>query len=121
MRFLPYIIIAVVLLGLVVWTRRARQRSAETDARMRRDITVGTQVMTTSGLYGTVVALNSDDTVILAIAPGVEVRWAFAALRDADALPPRYRRGPSGEATTNPGINSSSSPSYRAEGTEDPG
>ena len=36
--------------------------------------------MTTSGLYGTVVGLNDDDTVQLAIAPGVEVKWALAAL-----------------------------------------
>jgi preprotein translocase subunit YajC len=93
-QYLPLIIVAVVvIIGLVV-SRRAKQRSADLAARMQRDIEVGSQVMTTSGLYGTVVALNSDDTVILAIAPGVEVRWAFAALRGADSLPPRYRRGP---------------------------
>ena len=49
--------------------------------------------MTTSGLYGTVVARNDDETVTLSIAPGVEVKWAFAALRDVDAparpVPPR--------------------------------
>jgi preprotein translocase subunit YajC len=77
---------------LMLFARRARVRSADTDARLRRDIAVGTQVMTTSGLYGTVVAINPDDTVILSVAPGVDVRWAFAALRDAAALPLRYRR-----------------------------
>jgi preprotein translocase subunit YajC len=92
---MEYVVFAVLILVLfIVWamSRRAKARSAADDQRLRREITVGTQVMTTSGLYGSVVALNSDDTVILAIAPGVEVRWAFAALRDAAALPPRYRR-----------------------------
>jgi preprotein translocase subunit YajC len=91
-----YVVEAVALVCvmalLMIFARRARARSADTDARLRRDISVGTHVMTTSGLYATVVAINSDDTVILSIAPGVEVRWAFAALRDAAALPPRYRR-----------------------------
>lgn len=91
-----YVVEAVALLFVVallaLFARRARVRSADSDARLRRDIAVGTQVMTTSGLYGTVAAINSDDTVILSVAPGVEVRWAFAALRDAAALPPRYRR-----------------------------
>jgi Preprotein translocase subunit YajC len=50
--------------------------------------------MTTSGLYGTVTAVNQeDDTVLLSIAPGVEVKFAFAALRDAASLPTQYRAG----------------------------
>ena len=53
---------------------------------------VGSEVMTTSGLYGTVVAVGEDDTVTLSIAPGVEVKWAFAALRDVASLPAQYRR-----------------------------
>jgi preprotein translocase subunit YajC len=85
-------VVILVLVGLLILARRARGRAADIDARLRRDISVGSHVMTTSGLYGSVVAINSDDTVILAIAPGVEVRWAFAALRDAATLPPRYRK-----------------------------
>ena len=92
MQYLLEAVVLLLLFGMLLTARRARGRAAQGDARLRRDITVGTQVMTTSGLYGTVVAINSDDTVILSIAPSVEVRWAFAALRDAAALPPRYRR-----------------------------
>ena len=84
--------VLLLLVAMMMTWRRAHAKSAQGDARLRRDVTAGTQVMTTSGLYGTVVAVNADDTVILSIAPGVEVRWAFAALRDAAALPPRYRR-----------------------------
>jgi hypothetical protein len=47
--------------------------------------------MTTSGLHGTVVARNDDDTVQLSIAPGVEVRWELAALRDLASLPRQFR------------------------------
>jgi len=88
----PWVLVAVLLIGLLVTARRTRQRTADSEARLRREIVVGTSVMTTSGLYGAVVAINPDDTVILAISPGVEVRWALAALRDAVALPARYRR-----------------------------
>jgi preprotein translocase subunit YajC len=49
--------------------------------------------MTTSGLYGTVTAKNDDGTVTLTIAPGVEVKWATAALRDAASLGAQYQRG----------------------------
>ncbi len=55
-------------------------------------IGVGTEVMTTSGLYGTVVGRHDDGTVTLSIAPGVEVKWALAALRDAASVPTQYRR-----------------------------
>jgi preprotein translocase subunit YajC len=49
-----------------------------------------------SYLYGTVTAINAeDDTVLLSIAPGVEVKFAFAALRDAASLPGQYRAGTS--------------------------
>jgi hypothetical protein len=41
---------------------------------------------------------DEDDTVQLAIAPGVEVKWARAALRDAASLPERYRRPITGES-----------------------
>jgi preprotein translocase subunit YajC len=63
-------------------------------------IAVGTEVMTTSGLYGTVVARHDDGSVQLSIAPGVEVKWAIAALRDSDAIPPQYRRPIAPEASS---------------------
>jgi len=88
---LPLIIIAVLLLGMLLYARRNRERAASQQAQLRDRITFGTEVMTTSGLYGTVVGVNPDDTVQLSIAPGVEVKWAIAALRDVAALPNQYR------------------------------
>ena len=88
---LPLIVLALLLLAMLLFTRRNRERSAAQQAKLRERITFGTQVMTTSGLYGTVTSLNGDDTVQLSIAPGVEVKWAIAALRDVESLPNQYR------------------------------
>lgn len=92
MNALPYVVIAVLLVGMVLFSVRNRRRQvAEELVRVSR-IGVGTEVMTTSGLYGTVVAKHDDGTVLLAVAPGVEVKWASAALRDAASLAETYRR-----------------------------
>jgi preprotein translocase subunit YajC len=85
------VIIVVLLLGLVALSRRNRQRVAVAEKGRVEQITVGTAVMTTAGLYATVVALNRDETALLSIAPGVEVRWALAALRAVSDLPSQYR------------------------------
>jgi preprotein translocase subunit YajC len=88
---LPLIVIAVLLLGMLLFARRNRERQAAQQVQLRERITFGTEVMTTSGLYGTVVGLNPDETVQLSIAPGIEVKWALAALRDVESLPNQYR------------------------------
>ncbi len=88
---LPFLIFMVVVIGLLVFSVRARRRQSQTQAERAAQIGVGSDVMTTSGLYGTVVARNDDETVQMSISPGVEVRWALAALRDIASLPPQYR------------------------------
>jgi preprotein translocase subunit YajC len=90
---LPLIILAVLVLGMLFFAQRNRQKAAAAEVQRRATIGVGTDVMTTSGLYGTVTAVNDDDTVLLSIAPGVEVRFTFAALRDVTSLPSQYRAG----------------------------
>ena len=89
----PFLIVLVVLgVMMLLSTRNRRRQVAEQRSRASR-IAVGTEVMTTSGLYGTVVARHDDDTVLLAIAAGVEVKWAAAALREAEAAADAYRPG----------------------------
>ena len=96
MNALPLIILAVLVLGMLFFAQRNRQKAAAAEVQRRATIGVGTDVMTTSGLYGTVTAINEqDDTVLLSIAPGVEVKFAFAALRDVTSLPGQYRAGTS--------------------------
>ena len=96
MNALPLIILAVLVLGMLFFAQRNRQKAAAAEVQRRATIGVGTDVMTTAGLYGTVTAINEeDDTVLLSIAPGVEVKFAFAALRDVASLPGQYRAGAS--------------------------
>ena len=86
------VMIALLVVFVAVSLGRRRRIIAEEMVRVSR-IDIGTEVMTTSGLYGTVVGRNDDGTVLLSIAPGVEVKWALAALRDADSLSETYRQG----------------------------
>jgi preprotein translocase subunit YajC len=89
----PYIVIVVLLLGMLLLSVRNRRRQMAEEMVRTSRIGVGTEVMTTSGLYGVVTAKNDDGTVLLSVAPGVEVKWAAAALRDAQSLSNNYRRG----------------------------
>jgi preprotein translocase subunit YajC len=88
---LPFLIFVVVVVGLLAFSARARRRQAQAQLERAERIAVGSEVMTTSGLYGTVVARYDDETVLLSIAPGVEVKWALPALRELADLPVQYR------------------------------
>jgi preprotein translocase subunit YajC len=91
-QVLPLVILAVLFVGMIMFNRRNRERSARADRVRRESMRPGTEVMTTSGLYATVVSVNpADSTAVLSIAPGVEVRWTIAALRAVPELPPQYR------------------------------
>ncbi|MFN2518379.1 MAG: preprotein translocase subunit YajC [Jatrophihabitantaceae bacterium] len=92
----PYLLVLAGLLALFVYGQRKRRLLLTQEAERISEIGFGDEVMTTSGLYGTVVGRNDDGTAQLAIAPGVEVKWALAALRDAKSLPNRYRKGLAG-------------------------
>jgi preprotein translocase subunit YajC len=61
---------------LVLRPQRSRMRRAEQN---RREVSIGQRVMTASGMYGTVAAVE-DDAVLLEVAPGVTTRWARAAI-----------------------------------------
>jgi preprotein translocase subunit YajC len=97
-QIFPLVILAALLVAMVLFSRRNKQRAALADSLRRERITTGTDVMTTSGLYGTVVSVNSDGSVLLSIAPGVEVRWTLAALREVGELPDQYRGPIAGDA-----------------------
>lgn len=87
----PLLLLALLMVAMIMFSRRNKQRMATADRLRRERITAGTDVMTTSGLYGTVVSVNPDGTVLLSVAPGVEVRWTIAALREVSELPEEYR------------------------------
>lgn len=103
MNLLPILILALLMVGMIVYTRRNRARTAIADQQRRQSLVPGSEVMTTSGLYGTVVSVNSDDdSVLLSIAPGVEVKWTIPALRIVGELPPRYRSAIDGGGEAQP-------------------
>ena len=104
MTFLPVVIIALLVGGLVLLNRRGRVRTDTQTAQRTSRLRLGTDVMTTSGLYGTVVSVDVDEqTAMLSIAPGVEVKWTIAALREVDEVPREYRE-PLGEHPKDPDI-----------------
>lgn len=71
------------LLGVMMYFMTRRQRKAqETQAALQNSLEIGDRVMTTSGLYGTVVDSDDATTVTLEIAPGVETEWLRAAVRE---------------------------------------
>ena len=87
--FAPLIVIGALLLVMVFFSNRNKAKRAAADVERRNSLVVGTRVMTTAGLHGTITAIGADndggtaDTVQLEIAPGVEVEWALAAVREA--------------------------------------
>jgi preprotein translocase subunit YajC len=100
-EILPLVILAALFIGLMMFTRRNREKAAQADRTRREKLRPGSQIMTTSGLYGTVVSVNTaDDSVLLSIAPGVEVKWTIAALREVDELPAQYRDAVDGQDET---------------------
>jgi preprotein translocase subunit YajC len=75
----PLILLALMVLLLFVLPARARKRMQLQTQAMQASLTVGTPVMTTSGIHGTVAALG-DKTVDLEVAPGVVVTFARQAV-----------------------------------------
>lgn len=90
---LPLLLLAVAFVVLIVLPMRNRNRQLQATRQLQAGLTVGTEVMTTSGLYGRITGL-ADETVELEIAPGVTVRWARAAMAEVRAATPAVDEEP---------------------------
>ena len=66
-------LLALPLIGLWLLIR-GQQRRTQQAAELAASLRIGQDVITTSGLFGTVAALD-DDTVTLLVSPGVEVKF----------------------------------------------
>ena len=76
---LPFLIILVLAFG-ALWFMSSRTRKQQREAAdFRANLTVGDEVMTGSGLFGTVTAVDGD-VVTLESTPGNETRWLRAAI-----------------------------------------
>ena len=73
---LPFLAIAVIFWLLAI---RPQQRRAREVQAMQRALAVGDDVMLTSGVYGTLTAID-EETVRVEIAPGVTVKVARGAV-----------------------------------------
>jgi len=80
-ELVPLLFIALAVIVLLVLPMRQRNRAMQATRQLQATLGVGTEIMTTSGLYGTVAAIG-EDTVDLEISPGVTVRWAKAAIAE---------------------------------------
>ena len=105
---LPLLLLALAFVVLIVLPMRTRSRALQQTRQLQAGLTVGTDVMTTSGLFGRIVGL-SDDSVDLEVSPGVVVRWARAAIAEVRE-PSTDQRAADGEP----------SPPARADGEPDP-
>lgn len=86
---MPFILIFAILYLLVIRPQQKKQRLAQTErADMLKALKAGDKVVTTGGIYGTIVAVREkDDTVQLRIAQSVSVeaeRSAIARLQVSD-------------------------------------
>lgn len=76
----PAFLVILVLLVGVMWFMSNRSRKQQQKAQeFRSNLKPGDEVMTGSGLFGTVVAVE-DDTVTLESSPGTQTRWLKAAI-----------------------------------------
>jgi preprotein translocase subunit YajC len=78
-QYFPFIILILAVLLLFVLPARQRKKMQEKQQAMQDSLSIGTPVMTTSGLHGTVAGLG-DKTVDIEIAPGVVVTFARPAI-----------------------------------------
>ena len=85
-ELVPLLFIAIAVVFLLVLPMRQRNRAMQRAQQLQASLVPGTEVMTTSGLFGTVVFVG-DDTVDLEISPGVTVRWAKAAIAEIKTAP----------------------------------
>ncbi|HSF27030.1 MAG TPA: preprotein translocase subunit YajC [Actinomycetes bacterium] len=70
------LLLAVAFYFLILRPQRTRAREA---AKLQSSLAPGQTVMTSSGLYGRIESLE-DDVVVLEAAPGLQLRWAKAAI-----------------------------------------
>jgi preprotein translocase subunit YajC len=78
---LPFALVLGVMWLMTSRTRKQQRAAAD----FRANLEVGQEVMTGSGLYGTIVAIDGD-TITLESTPGSRTRWIRAAI--AKLVPP---------------------------------
>jgi preprotein translocase subunit YajC len=74
----PLLLMGAVFYFLLIRPQRSRQRQQQA---LLQALEVGDEVMTASGIFGTITEIDDDtDTVVVEIAPGIEVRMLRRAI-----------------------------------------
>jgi preprotein translocase subunit YajC len=77
--FMPFLFLALTVVAFYFFLIRPQRNRQRQQQALLSQVAPGARVMTTSGLYGTVVEVDGDD-IILEIAPGVEARFLKQAI-----------------------------------------
>lgn len=94
-----FAIIPIAFYFLLIRPQRNRAKMA---SRIQQDIQIGTEVVTTAGLYGRVAQID-DDSVLLEVAPGVTNRYVRAAVaRVVSPIEPAHPAEPADPADEPP-------------------
>jgi preprotein translocase subunit YajC len=88
MNALPMIIMIAAVVVLMTFMSRKQKRTAQAQQDLQGSLSFGDRVMTTSGLYGTVVNADDDATIDIEVAPGMTTTWLRAAVREKVDLTP---------------------------------
>ncbi|HEX7248147.1 MAG TPA: preprotein translocase subunit YajC [Actinomycetota bacterium] len=76
--FLPLLLMGGVFYFLLI---RPQQRRARAQQALLRSVGVGDEIVTTAGVFGTIVAIDDEtDVVTLEIAPGTQIRMVRAGV-----------------------------------------
>jgi preprotein translocase subunit YajC len=73
---IPFVLILLAFYLLIIRPARSRQRAA---LALQERLAPGVEVMTTSGIYGTIVEID-EESISLEVAPGTTIRFAKAAV-----------------------------------------
>ena len=98
-QYFPLILLALAFVLLIFLPARQRRKVQAQQQEMQNSLAIGTPVMTTSGLHGTVAGLG-ENTVNLEIAPGVVSTFSRQAILEVRKPPPSSSETPGEE---NPG------------------
>ena len=87
---------------LLIRPQRNRQRAQQT---LLASLEVGDEVMTTGGIYGTIVEIDDDEgTVTVEIAPGTRVRMVRQGIAQRFVEDEQYDEDESGDAEDEEGV-----------------
>ena len=77
----PILILMVGFAAVMYFMMRSQKKRAQQQQALQREAEIGDEIMTTSGIFGTIVDEDEDEgTIILEIAPGTRIKMLRAGI-----------------------------------------